>query len=281
VSAMSAQTAFAEESTRIRPVLLDQVRQDLDLSGMDERELLAVAGSLPQSGERRAEARDMLVRRYRALVGSCVRRYSGSPELTEDLMQVGYVGLMKAINNFDPAFGFGLSSYARSCITGEIKRHFRDRRWQVHVDRSLQELVLAVREEAGLLAQELGRTPADAELANRLGVRDADIDNARRAELVLLPRSLDEPAGGQPGSGTLADLIGGEDPRLEHLLGMLAIQTHWAELPATEQKILVLRFYGSMTQTQIGDQLGISQMQVSRLLAHALGYLRPRLLGWS
>jgi RNA polymerase sigma-B factor len=253
------------------------IRQDL--SELDDRALLDLAGSLPLSSERRAAARDVLVSRHRGLVLSCVRMYSHGPELTEDLTQVGYVGLMKAINNFDPAFGYGLSSYARSCIIGEIKRHFRDKRWQVHVERPMQELVLAVRAAADCLAQQFGRMPADAELASHLGVREADIRNARLAELALQSRSLDERAGGQDGPARLADFLGGEDPGLEHVLGMRAVATHWGELPAREQKILVLRFYGDMTQTQVGQQLGISQMQVSRLLAHALGYLRPRVTG--
>jgi RNA polymerase sigma-B factor len=250
-----------------------------DLTGLDDLELLALTGSLPRSSDRRAAACDLLVSRYRGLVLSCVRQYSGSPEPAEDLTQVGYVGLVKAINNFDPAFGYGLSSYARSYILGEIKRHFRDKRWQVHVERPLQELVLQVREATGRLTQQLGRRPADAELAGHLGVREADIRDARRAELVLQPRSLDEPAGCRDNPASLADFLGGEDARLEHMLGMRAVAAHWGELPAREQKILVLRFYGDMTQAQVGQQLGISQMQVSRLLAHALGYLRPRLLG--
>jgi RNA polymerase sigma-B factor len=262
---------------RVLPAPPAGIRQDL--SELDDRALLDLAGSLPLSSERRAAARDVLVSRHRGLVLSCVRMYSRGPELAEDLTQVGYVGLVKAINNFDPAFGYGLSSYARSCIIGEIKRHFRDKRWQVHVERPMQELVLAVREAADRLAQQFGRMPADAELASHLGVREADIRNARLAELALQSRSLDERAGGQDGPARLADFLGGEDPGLEHVLGMRAVATHWGELPAREQKILVLRFYGDMTQTQVGQQLGISQMQVSRLLAHALGYLRPRVTG--
>jgi RNA polymerase sigma-B factor len=253
------------------------IRQDL--AELDDRALLDLAGSLPLSSERRAAARDLLVSRHRGLVLSCVRMYSRGPELAEDLTQVGYVGLVKAINNFDPAFGSGLSSYARSCIIGEIKRHFRDKRWQVHVERPMQELVLAVRDAADRLAQQLGRMPADAELASHLAVREADIRNARLAELALRARSLDERAGGRDGSARLVDFLGGEDPGLDHVLGMRAVATHWGELPMREQKILVLRFYGGMTQTQVGRQLGISQMQVSRLLAHALGYLRPRVTG--
>jgi RNA polymerase sigma-B factor len=277
ITIMSSQAAPAAEPMPVLPAAAGQAHQDL--SELDDRELLCLAGSLPRSSGRRAAACDLLVSRHRGLVLSCVRKYTRSPEPAEDLTQVGYVGLVKAINNFDPAFGYGLSSYARSYIIGEIKRHFRDKRWQLHVERPMQELVLAVRDAAGRLAQQLGRTPADAELASHLGVREADIRQARQAELALQPRSLDEPAGSQDGAVSLADLLGAEDPGLEHMLGMQAVVRHWGELPAREQKILILRFYGGMTQTQVGQQLGLSQMQVSRLLAHALGYLRPRVTG--
>jgi RNA polymerase sigma-B factor len=252
-----------------------------ELGGMDDRELLTIAGSLPHSGDRRAAARDLLVTRHRALVYSCVRRYLGGPESAEDLVQVGYLGLVKAINNFDPAFGYGLSSYARTYILGEIKRHFRDKRWQLHVERPMQELVLHVRETTERLTHQFGRVPADAELAGDLEVSEADIREARRAELVLYPKSLDEPAASHGGPPALADLLGQDDPRLEHMLDMRAVVTHWGELPAREQQILALRFYGDMTQSQVGQHLGMSQMQVSRLLAHALGYLRPRVTGLS
>jgi RNA polymerase sigma-B factor len=250
-----------------------------DLSGLEDRELLALAGSLPESGERRAAARDLLVARYRNLVRSCVQRYARGPEPAEDLMQVGYVGLLKAINKFDPALGFSLATYATPCIIGEIKRHFRDKSWQVHVGRPLQELVLEVRQAEHLLTQQLGRRPTDSELASDLGVRDADIRQARRAELVLRPLSLDGPADGHSSMASVAGLLGEEDPRLEHMLGMHAIAAHWRELPVREQQIVVLYYYRGMTQAKIGQQLGLSQVQVSRLLARALSYLRPRLFG--
>jgi RNA polymerase sigma-B factor len=250
-----------------------------DLPGLDDRELLALAASLPLTSDLRAAARDLLVRRYQAMVLSCARRYSGTPEPAEDLTQVGYVGLLNAINNFDPAFGYGLSSYARTCILGEIKRHFRDKRWQIHVERPVKELVLAVREATSRLTQELGRTPADTELAADLAVRDTDIRDARLAELILQPVSLDAPATRDTSGSTLADQLGREDPRLERLLGMHTIAAHWGELPPREQKILLLRYYGDMTQAQVGQQLGISQMHVSRLLTHALSHLRPHLTG--
>jgi RNA polymerase sigma-B factor len=250
-----------------------------DLAGQGDRELLAIAGSLPPGSARRDAARELLVSRYGHLVRSCARRYSRSPEPAEDLIQVGYVGLLKAIGNFDPAFAGGLAAFARPCISGEIKRYFRDKRWPVHVPRPVQELVLEIRADAGPLAQDLGRAPAESDLARHLGVTGDALREARRAELAFQPGSLDAPLRGEPGGATLADQLGGEDPHIEHMLGMRAVAAHWGELPPREQKILAMRFYGDMTQVQIGQQLGISQMHVSRLTARALGHLRTRLLG--
>jgi RNA polymerase sigma-B factor len=251
---------------------------DQDLAGLDELALLGIVGSLPPGSARRAAACELLVTSYYELVWSCVRRYLHSPEPAEDLMQVGYIGLLKAIGNFDPAICASLAAYARPCISGEIKRHFRDKRWQVHVERPVKELILQAREATGQLAQELGRTPAESDMARRLGVSADALRHARRAELALQPSSLDAPLGGQPGTGTLADLLGREDPRIEHVIGMNAVAAHWGELPPREQEILLMDFYGGMTQKEIGRRFGISQMHVSRLRARALGYLRSRLL---
>jgi RNA polymerase sigma-B factor len=249
-----------------------------DLAGLDEPALLGIAGSLPPGSELRVVAYELLVSRYRWLVKSCVWRYRHSPEPTEDLMQVGYVGLLKAISNFNPSFGGSLATYARPCISGELKRHFRDKRWQVHVDRPVKELILQARDANWQLAQELGRTPAESDLARHLGVSAAELHTARRAELALQPSSLDAPLTGQPGMSTLADRLGEPDRRIEHMLDMNAVNAHWGELPSREQKILLMDFYGDMRQTEIGQRLGISQMHVSRLRARALGYLRARLL---
>lgn len=250
-----------------------------ELAELDDRELLGIAGSLPRIGQRRMAACELLVVRYRYLVRSCVQRYSRGPEPAEDLLQVGYVGLVAAINNFDPAVGCSLATYARSHIDGEIKRYFRDKRWHVHVVRPVKELVMQVRTATWQLAQELGRTPTEADLAASLGVSGHDLRNAQLAEMAFEQSSLDAPLSGQPGTALLADLVGEEDPQMDHMLDMQAVATHWGELSAHEQKILLMRFYDGMTQDKIGQQLGISQIQVSRLLGRALGYLRPRLLG--
>jgi len=193
-------------------------------------------------------------------------------------MQVAYVGLMKAISRFDPAAGTNLAAYAQACISGEIKRHFRDKCWPVHVNRSVKDLVLKARKATSQLTQELGRAPTQSETARHLGVSGDDLRDAQRAEIASRPSSLDALLADQTGTDTLADLLGEEDRGLEHMLGMRAVAAHWGELPPREQRILLMRFHQDMTQAQIGQQLGISQMHVSRLCAHALGYLRQRLL---
>ena len=250
-----------------------------DLAGLADRDLLRVVRAQPRGSAAREAACEALVARHRGLVRSCVRRYLRSPEPAEDLMQVGYVGLLKAINHFDPAFGRNLAAYAQPCISGEIKRHFRDKRWQVRVERPLQELVLEVREASRELSQQLGHAPQDAELAAYLKRSTSSIRQARQADLVFSPASLDAPLTGRPDGGSLADVLGRDDPQIEQTLDIEAVAAHWSELPRREQKILLLRFYGDMTQAQIGAQLGMSQMHVSRLQAHALGHLRERLLG--
>jgi RNA polymerase sigma-B factor len=248
------------------------------LAELDNQDLLVIAQSLPWTGLRQTAARELLVTRHRNLVRSCVQRYRRAAAAAgdEDLMQVGYVGLMKAINNFDPAVGGSLAAYAQPTIIGELKRHFRDHRWPVHVKRSAQELVLSVRAASGDLTQELGRAPAESDLARHLGVGLADLREARLAEVASQPSSLDAPLGF--GAISLAEVLGEEDPRIEHMLAMRAVATHWDELPARERTVLMLRFHGNLTQAEIGQRIGVSQMQVSRLLSHALGYLRPHLL---
>jgi RNA polymerase sigma-B factor len=250
-----------------------------DLAGLDDLALLALVRTLPLASPGRAAACELLVTRYQGLVRSCVRPYRGSPVPTEDLMQVGYFGLLKAISQFDPDAGAGLAAYARPCISGELKRYFRDKRWPLHVDRQMQELLLAVRDATEPLTQQLGRTPADSDLARHLGVSGDQLRQARQAQLAFSPSSLDAPQADHEATITLADSLGAEDPRLDHMLGMHAVSAHWGELPPREQQILIMDFGDGLTQAEIGQRLGISQMHVSRLRARALGRLRARLLG--
>lgn len=249
-----------------------------EFAQLSDDELLVRLRSLPKDSHERSVACEILVERYERLVRSCVRQYRGSPEPVEDLMQVGYVGLLKAINNYDPAIGNSLSAYAAPCVSGEIKRHFRDKRWQVHVRRSAQELLLELRKATEELTQRHGRTPTNEELAQRLGCSADDLLEARQADMVFSAYSLDAPLSDRDDPAQLGDVLGDEDAGMEHTIDMESVSAHWDELPEREQRILVMRFYGNLTQAEIGARLGISQMHVSRLLARALNHLRSRLL---
>jgi RNA polymerase sigma-B factor len=236
--------------------------------------LLERCRKYPRDAPERDAACDVLVRRYTPLVRACARQYANSPEPVEDLMQAGYVGLLKAINYYDPAYGKGLRAYAVPCIAGEIKRHFRDKRWQVRVTRPVQELLLELRAAAEDLTHELGRVPGDADLAGRLGVTVEELREARQAAGAFSALSLDAPLSGSDDPAELVDLLGEDDPEVEQAVDMEAVASHWEQLPRREQRILIMRYYGNLTQEEIAVRLGISQMHVSRLQARALGRLR-------
>jgi RNA polymerase sigma-B factor len=245
-----------------------------------DAELLEIIRTMPRHSDERKAACQALVERYGWLVSACVHRYRASSEFREDLMQVGYVGLLTAINHFDPATGSSLTAYARPCISGEIKRHFRDKHWPVHVKRPVQELRLHMRDAAAELTQQLNRAPDDPELARFLDVSDQELRDAHLADAAFQMRSLDAPLAGDDGTtASLADLLGAEDPGLDQILDIEAVRTHWPELPGPQQRVLLLRYYGNMTQADIAGQLRISQMQVSRLQARALQYLHTAILG--
>jgi RNA polymerase sigma-B factor len=250
-------------------------------SWAEDTRLLAIIRSQPWDSPQREAACAVLVARYQWLVNACVRRYRGSPETAEDLTQAGYVGLLKAINNFDPQYGNELVAYARPSISGEIKRHFRDKRCQVHVTRPVQELRLDMRSATAELSQQLQRTPTDSELARFLNVSDGSLTEARGADLSFQPVSLDAPITGGHGdsSAELSDLFGDSDEGLGRVIDMEALSTHWPQLPAVQQRVLLLRFYGNMTKADTGAELGVSQMQVSRLQLRALTYLRTAING--
>ncbi|HEY0934986.1 MAG TPA: sigma-70 family RNA polymerase sigma factor [Trebonia sp.] len=253
------------------------VMADTEFQNLSDDELFVLYRQTEDGGRQREAACQELVRRYTFLVRASVRAYRNSPESADDLMQVGFVGLLKAIRGFDPAFGNELRAYAAPCISGELKRHFRDKRWQVRVPRAMQELLLKMRPAAEDLAHELGRQPDDAELASRLGVTPEDLREARQASEGLNALSLDAPVGDSANPSELGELLGGYDASIEQVIDMDAVERHWDEMPRREQQILILRFYGNHTQEEVAARLGISQMHVSRLQARALAFLRERL----
>jgi RNA polymerase sigma-B factor len=226
--------------------------------------------------ERREPALEILVSRYQGMVRALAHRYQLPAHHYEDLTQAGYVGLMKAINSFDPTIRPDLKPYAWACVDGEIKRYFRDKRWLIRVSRTDQELLLAARRAQSDLAAENGGTPTDHDIATRLQVTTTQLRHAYESRHAFAPGSIDAPVSGDD-DRTISEVIGAEDPHLARSDTMNAVQQHWKELPAMQRDILLMRFYGNMTQTQIADRLHCSQMHISRLQARALTFLRRRL----
>ena len=243
-----------------------------DLTTLSDAEVAKLLND-PQRAE---DARSTLVSRYQGLVRSSAHQYQLPAQYYEDLVQVGFLGLMKAINNFDPAVREELKPYAHACVTGEIKRFFRDKRWLIRVSRTDQELFLNARKAQAELSAELGATPTDEQVAARLDVTAAALRHAYQAHDAFAPEALDAPVSVSDDRDS-GDLLGADDSALDLAVDMDSVRLHWDELPSAQQQILLMRFYGNMTQAQVADKLNCSQMHVSRLQSRALAFLRRRL----
>ncbi len=220
-------------------------------------------------------AREELVERFLPLARKLARRYAGPREPFEDLMQVASLGLVKAVDRFDTGRGTAFSSFAVPTILGELKRYFRDLGWSVHVPRGAQELALKVEEAQQQLTTKTGRPPSVQDLAVYLEMSIEDVLEALETASAHHSTSLDAPReDGEEESGSLADAFGEEDERYELIDASVTIATAARQLSARERRVLVLRFVEDLTQTQIADQIGVSQMQVSRILRRALSRLR-------
>ncbi|MDI9884446.1 SigB/SigF/SigG family RNA polymerase sigma factor [Streptomyces sp. HNM0645] len=221
--------------------------------------------------------RNTLVELNLTLVRHAAGRLPVRRESWEDVLQVGTVGLIKAINRFDPSRGVEFTTYALPTITGEIKRYFRDNVWAVRVPRRLQELRQTLRSAGSALEQDLGRTPTCSELAEHLGLDAAEVDRGLRAANGYRAASLDAPVDDGEAADALADHVRFDDVELERVEDLTALGPLLAALPERERTILTLRFVHDMSQSRIGAELGISQMHVSRLLRRALSRLRTEL----
>jgi len=243
------------------------------------RELFVQLAELPEDDPRRARLRDELVELHLPLVEYLARRFRNRGEQFDDLVQVANLGLIKSVDGYDPARGAAFTSYAIPMIVGELKRHFRDKGWDVRVPRRLQELRLEISKVSGDLAQDLGRSPTVADLATRLGVSEEEVIEGLDCGQAYRALSLDAPAGDgtDVGAAGLGDLLGAEDPDMANVENREALRPLLAKLPEREQKIIAMRFHGNLTQSQIAAELGISQMHVSRLLAGALKSMRDQL----
>jgi RNA polymerase sigma-B factor len=248
----------------------------------DERDrsrgLLAVLATLPEGDPERAAVREQLVHEHLALVEYLARRFTGRGEPLDDLVQVATIGLMKAIDRFDTERGVEFSTYATPTIVGEIKRHFRDKGWAVRVPRRLQELKLALTRATADLSQSLGRSPTVAELASHLALSEEEVLEGLESAHAYSTVSLDATEGDEEGAAAVADTLGTIDAALEGVEHRASLKPLLEALPPREKRILLLRFFGGLTQSQIAAELGISQMHVSRLLARTLAQLRESLL---
>ncbi|WP_329624934.1 SigB/SigF/SigG family RNA polymerase sigma factor [Streptomyces sp. NBC_01255] len=223
--------------------------------------------------------RNTLVELNLSLVKFAARRFRNRAEPMEDIVQVGTIGLIKAINRFDPGRGVDFSSFALPTITGEMKRFFRDTSWALHVPRRLQELRMDLAKAADTLEQRLGHRPGRAEIATYLHLTEEDVTEGQLAAHAYDARSLDVPASDEDvGPGASARQLSTTEPFYELIESLMALRPLIAVLDARDRRILELRFGEELTQAEIGRRLGLSQMHVSRLLSRILGELRKGLL---
>lgn len=223
------------------------------------------------------QVRAELIEAHLGLVEYLARRFAGRGEPLDDLVQVATIGLVKAVDRFDPNRNVEFSTYATPTIVGELKRHFRDRGWALRVPRRLQELSLKLGPAIAELSQGLGRSPTIAEIAQATGAREDEVlealDSAHAYSLISLDAATSE------GGLTYHEQIGGVDEALEALEERVSVAPLLRRLPSRERRLLHLRFFRGMTQSEIARELGISQMHVSRLLARTLSRLREALEG--
>jgi RNA polymerase sigma-B factor len=241
------------------------------------RHLFAQLAELPAGDDERLRIRGELVEIHLPLVEYLARRFRNRGEWLDDLTQVATIGLIKSIDRFDLGRGVEFSTYATPTIVGEIKRHFRDKGWAVRVPRRLQELKLALTKAIGDLAQREGRAPTVAELAAHLQMSEEEVLEGLESANAYSTVSLDAPDSGDEDAPAVAESLGMLDEALEGVEYRESLKPLLERLPPREKKILLLRFFGNMTQSQIATELGISQMHVSRLLARTLTQLREGL----
>lgn len=240
--------------------------------------LFAAAEDGAASDGDRARARDDLVRLHLPLVEHCARRFRNRGEPFEDLVQVGTIGLIKAVDRFQTERGVEFSTYATPTIIGEIKRHFRDKGWAVRVPRRLQELRMQIATATADLNQRLGRSPTPSELATEIGCPVEEVIEGIESSNAYSTLSLDAGDGSETGPVSMLETMGVDDAGLERVELRESLKPLLDVLPDREKTILLLRFFRNMTQSQIAAEVGISQMHVSRLLNRTLERLRESLV---
>ncbi|WP_419796074.1 RNA polymerase sigma factor SigF [Streptomyces mexicanus] len=272
---MSEHERHSEDAAQSVPSVPGTRHDSHDRSGA--RALFVRLRTLDQGSEEYAELRNQLVRMHLPLVEHLARRFRNRGEPLDDLTQVATIGLIKSVDRFDPDRGVEFSTYATPTVVGEIKRHFRDKGWAVRVPRRLQELRLSLTTATAELSQLHGRSPTVHELAEKLSISEEEVLEGLESANAYSTLSLDVPDTDDE-SPAVADTLGAEDEALEGVEYRESLKPLLEDLPPREKRILLLRFFGNMTQSQIAQEVGISQMHVSRLLARTLAQLREKLL---
>jgi RNA polymerase sigma-B factor len=241
--------------------------------------LFDILADTARPADERDRAREDLVALHLPLVEHCARRFRNRGEPQEDLVQVGTIGLLKSVDRFDHQRGVEFSTYATPTILGEIRRHFRDKGWAIRVPRRLQELRLAIHASSAELTHTLGRSPTPRELADAIGCTVEEIVEGLESGNAYATLSLDAGDDSHPGEGSILDALGVDDEALDTIEIRESLRPLLEGLEPRERQILLLRFFKNMTQTQIADEIGVSQMHVSRLLTRTLAELRQSLTG--
>jgi len=239
--------------------------------------LLREFASLTDGDPRRDALRDEIVTGFLPVAAHIARRFAHRGEPLEDLVQVATVGLIHAVDRFEPDRGSDFFSFAVPTISGEVRRHFRDLGWSMRVPRRLKDMHVAINTAVSELAQQLGRAPRPSEIAQRLDLPVAEVLEGLEAAEAYRSSSLDEMLSSEQGSATVGELVGAADAELDRVEFRQVLQPLLDELPPRERTILMLRFFGNLTQTQIGEQVGVSQMHVSRLLGQTLERMRKQI----
>jgi RNA polymerase sigma-B factor len=260
-----------------RPDEADDASNQRDAEYQHLVPLLSEYADLDPDDPRREPLRDQLVTGYLPVAQHIARRFAHRGEPLDDLIQVATVGLINAVDRFQPDRGSDFFSFAVPTISGEVRRHFRDQGWSMRVPRRLKDLHVAINSAVSELSQSLGRAPRPSELARKLNLPVNEVLEGLEAAQAYRSSSLDEMLSTDESGTTLGDLLGAADAELDRVDYQQALQPLLAELPDRERSILMLRFFGNMTQTQIADRVGVSQMHVSRLLSQTLVRLRERL----
>jgi RNA polymerase sigma-B factor len=262
--------------TTITPPRTAPARYGADRVPDSAADLLTALAAAPAGHPSRTVLRERAIEEWLPLARHLAARYTGRGEPTDDLIQTATVGLIKAVDRFDPSRGVEFTGFAIPTILGEVKRHFRDRGWSVRVPRRVQELHLAITEAENTLSNTLGRSPTVADIAAHLQVTEDEVLEGLEGSRAYSATSLSAPVG-PDGATELGDTLGEQDHELELSELRIALGPPLASLDPREQRILSLRFYGNLTQSEIAEQVGISQMHVSRLIARGLGKLRRQL----